>query len=193
MGMEEVGGETSGPEMNPDRPRFRRKLAQVHERIFLTESRTLIASVLLVTFLVGVVVIELRIGPTSQQLIPLFYMSSAIIGGNFTLLTIVISINQLVISQQLSAPGELREQIENATDYRDAAAETVREDVPPPTPAAFLDVLLDGVAASARETEAHYSDVASDDIVDDIDEVLVPLQDQIRWSCPPLRVPVSTT
>lgn len=173
--------EITGPEMSSDRPRSRKRLARIHEWVFLTGSRVLIASILLVLFFVVVTAIELRISTTSQQLVPLFYLSSAIIGGNFTLLTIVISINQLVISRQLSSPGELRKQIENTTDYRAAVTEIAEEEIPPPTPAAFLDVLLGGTADSARETEEYRADV-SDDIVDAIDEVLEPLQEQIRRS-----------
>ncbi|NEU59092.1 hypothetical protein [Halorussus sp. MSC15.2] len=176
---EEREEEVTGPSVSSDRPEPREKLSQIHELVFLTGNRLLLAAVLLGSFLLVVLAIELRTSATSQQLVPLFYMSSAIVGGNFTLLTIVISINQLVISRQLAAPGELREQIENTTGYREASAELVEDRVLPPTPAMFLDVLLGGVQDSVRELDGYRSEVVSNAAADAIDEVLEPLDEQI--------------
>ncbi|WP_435177503.1 hypothetical protein [Halorussus sp. AFM4] len=159
-----------------------RTLAGLHEWVFLTGNRWVIAGGLLVGLLAVLAAIEYRVGSSTQQLVPLFYMSSAIIGGNFTLITIVISISQLVISRQLSAPGELRAQIENTTSYREASLELVERDVPPATPAAFLEVLLRGVEDAVEALNGHTSEIASDDAVDAIDDVLSPLEDQIERS-----------
>ena len=170
-----------------DRFQSRERLARTHEWFFLTGNRSVIAGGTLVLFFVALAAIELRIGSNSQQLVPLFYMSSAIIGGNFTLLTIVISISQLIIAQQLSAPGELREEIADTTDYREASAELVEEEVPPPTPGAFLEALLVGVRNTVHELDAHRFEIASDDAVDAIDEVLDPLEGQVGLSIHELR------
>lgn len=178
-GREEVTGSDAGH----DRSESQEKLARIHEWIFLTGNRSVLAGGLLVLFFVVLAAIELRIGRGSQQIVPLFYMSSAIIGGNFTLLTIVISISQFVIARQLSAPGELREQIEDTADYREASAELVEEeDVPPPTPGAFLEALLVGVRNTVRELDAHRSEIASDDAVEAIGEALSPLEEQVDRS-----------
>ena len=48
----------------------------------------------------------------------LFYAYSALVGGNITLITVVVSLNQLLLSRELQTPGEVRSQIDNAIDYR---------------------------------------------------------------------------
>jgi len=160
--------------------RSRETVARLHEWVFLTGSRPLLAGGLLALFFLVLAAIEYQFGGRVQQLVPLFYMSSAVIGGNFTLITIVISINQLVISRQLSAPGELQEQIEETTAYRDASTELVEVEVPPPTPGSFLEVLLEGVRDAIRDAEEHRSELASDDALEAIGEVLGPLEEQVE-------------
>ena len=174
--------EVSGPEAPGRRADSGKTVAWLHEWVFLTANRGVLAGGILVAFFAVLGSIEFRLGATTQQLVPLFYMSSAVIGGNFTLLTIVISISQLVISRQLSAPGELRTQIANTTSYREESLELVQKDVPPATPAAFLEVLLRGVQDAVEQLNAHKTEIASDDAVDAIDEVLTPLEDQIERS-----------
>ena len=39
---------------------------------------------------------------------PMFYLFSSLIGGNLTLITVVVSINQLLLSREFSSPGELQ-------------------------------------------------------------------------------------
>ncbi|WP_247000306.1 hypothetical protein [Halosolutus gelatinilyticus] len=41
----------------------------------------------------------------------LFYAFSGMIAGNFTLITVVVSINQLLLSRELQSPGELESEI----------------------------------------------------------------------------------
>lgn len=75
---------------------------------------------------------------------------AALIGGNLTLITIVISINQLVLSQEFGTPAELQDRIHEMMEYRKEAEETAEVPVSPVTPNAFLDLL----ARSIRD-EAH--------------------------------------
>lgn len=78
-------------------------------------------------------------GLRSEQMQPLFYLYSALTGGSFTLITIVLSINQLAIPQQLDEPGGLREEIQDANAYRESALETLDQEM---TPNEFLEILL---------------------------------------------------
>lgn len=48
----------------------------------------------------------------------LFYVYSGLIAGNITIVTVVVSINQLLLSRELQTPGELREQIDEVIEYR---------------------------------------------------------------------------
>lgn len=70
---------------------------------------------------------------------PLFYISSTLVGGNITLITIVVSINQVILSQELESPGSLRDEIERTAEYRQVALD---QPAPPTEPTNFLQLLL---------------------------------------------------
>lgn len=75
---------------------------------------------------------------------------AAMIGGNMTLITIVISINQLVLSREFGTPAELQEQINEMMEYRKEAEETADVPVSPVTPNAFLELLTRSIRSEAR-------------------------------------------
>lgn len=81
----------------------------------------------------------------------LVYAFQALVGGNLTLLTIVLSINQLVLSREFRTPGELRDQIDSVLDYREHVEATTARETVPVTPARFLRVLLDGARENAQQ------------------------------------------
>ncbi|RDI70918.1 hypothetical protein [Halopelagius longus] len=127
--------------------------SKVHEWVFLDGSRLVLAAVLLVAFGTFVSLLDSWFGVTRIELSPVYYLLSAIFGGNFTLISVVLSINQLVISRQLSDLGELREQISEAMDYRQKAVELTDVDTAPVTPAAFVEVLFEGICDALGDIE----------------------------------------
>lgn len=74
---------------------------------------------------------------------------AAMVGGNMTLITIVISINQLVLSREFGTPAELEEQIDEMMAYRKEAEETADVPVSPVTPNAFLELLVRSIRDEA--------------------------------------------
>ena len=64
----------------------------------------------------------------SSFLVRLF---ASLIGGNVTLITVVISINQLIISRQFSSPGELESDIRRVIAYRLAVADLIDTTISP--------------------------------------------------------------
>ena len=118
-------------------------LREPREWLFLVENRLLVAAGIVLSIYSILVVVEFYSGFGEQGLTPLFYVFGALIGGNFTLITIVISISQLVISNQLGAPGDLRRRIEETNEYRQAVEDEIDRDVAPVTPTDFLQLLLE--------------------------------------------------
>ncbi len=175
----------SGPDEAVDRSDDR--LAALQEWVLLTGDRNYIAAGLLAGVFLVTTAIEFLVGPRGSESAPMFYMASAIVGGNFTLLTIVISINQLVISRHLSAPGELQDEIANTAEYRDAAIGLLETDTAPVTPPSFLELLHRGVQDSVDRLRAHEAHLpaepraALDDLLDaierQVDETTRLLQD----------------
>ncbi|GAA0243003.1 hypothetical protein ACFFQF_22785 [Haladaptatus pallidirubidus] len=81
----------------------------------------------------------------------MYFLFSAFLGGNFTMIPVVLSINQLVLSRELSAPGELRRRIEDALEYREDAQERADQSVAPVLPGSFLRFLHETTEARTEE------------------------------------------
>lgn len=109
---------------------------------------------------------------------PLFYAYGGLVAGNLTLITVIVSINQLFLSRQLKTPGELETQIENIIEYR-AGIEHATGKVAPTTPLAFLRVLVE----ATRQTAQHLGGLAKSDAIragqGDIDGVVETLTEQM--------------
>lgn len=119
--------------------------------LFISGNRLVVAGLLLLATFLALLGANVLIGPiTKEETSPLFYLFSALVGGNFTLVTIVISISQLVISRQLGTPGQIQGQIESTNDFRSRIEETSDIDVAPVTPREFLQFLVESAAEMTR-------------------------------------------
>lgn len=83
--------------------------------------------------------------------------------------TLVVTISQLVLSQELGPLGDQRERMAGALDFRQDA-ESHLETVPPPEPAAFLQAFVE----VSGETAEKLRDVAAsrDDLREFLDELV---------------------
>lgn len=130
------------------------------EWLFLVGNRMVIAAVLLVSTFGILALSDVAWGAgNGDRAMPLFYLFGGLVGGNFTLITIVLSITQLVVSRQLGTPGEIRDHIESTNAYRDDVKESVDVDVAPATPTGFLDVLLRSSADSIETVRGNVDSV----------------------------------
>ena len=75
-------------------------------------------------------------------LAPLFRQ---LIAGNLTLITLVLTINQLVLSRELNAPGEFQERMRDITEFRDNVRGEVERLTLPTEPSKFLRVFVQHV------------------------------------------------
>ena len=82
---------------------------------------------------------------------------TAIITG----VTLVVTLNQLVISQELGAVGDQRERMDEAMTFREDVEEAIDAPAAPPEPAAFLESVVD--ATSARATDVADAVAEADD------------------------------
>ncbi len=106
----------------------------------------------------------------------LHFLFSAFIGAIITGTSIVVTINQLVLSQELGAVGDQRERMEASMTFRQDIESETQQGASPPEPAAFLYELVDGIerrAIELRETVADggsEGEVAITEYVDDLVE-----------------------
>ncbi|WP_225741340.1 hypothetical protein [Halorussus halophilus] len=136
----------------------------------MTGNRTRVAGALLLAIfgvLVGLAFVGLvpRVPST-----PMYFLFSAIIGGNLTLITVVLSINQLVLSRELGAPGDLNRRIREAVKYRDQVADTTNSTPIPYSPADFLlhlhETLTDQAIALRESTSPDHDERLNDRVAD---------------------------
>ncbi|AFZ73852.1 hypothetical protein [Natronobacterium gregoryi] len=111
----------------------------------------------------AILVTTSRIGLTPLRLIVenqdgLEFFFSAFIGAIITGTSIVVTINQLVLSQELGAVGQQRDRMQAAMDFRQTVEATIDADASPPEPAAFLYELVEGIQKRATELEAEMED-----------------------------------
>ncbi|WP_248517569.1 hypothetical protein [Salinarchaeum laminariae] len=83
----------------------------------------------------------------------------AMITSIITGVTLVVTINQVVLSQELGAVGDQRDRMQAALAFRDDVADDLDEPVSPPEPSAFLHALLGATADRARALREDVADV----------------------------------
>jgi hypothetical protein len=70
--------------------------------------------------------------------------------ATITGVTLVLTLNQLVLSQELGAAGDQRERMDGAMQFRDDVADVIQAPVSPARPAQFLRALVQVSGESAR-------------------------------------------
>lgn len=144
----------------------------------LTGGRLILAGLLSSVFAVFVVGLQYSdivvVADTTQML----YLFQGLVAGNVALLTIVLSINQLVLSRELKTPKELHDQIEAVIDYRKQVSEMTGEPTVPSTPADFLSVLLDGTRDTARRLDSTITGADDTELAADVANLVSELTDR---------------
>lgn len=112
--------------------------------LFITGNRLGVAALLSLLFVVlAALLIEFGVvyaGPGSNLSTAL---SSGLLSGLLTLLTVALSINQLILSRLFGSVGSLSDQLEGTLDYRRTVEEIADVAASPNEPSAFLGLLAD--------------------------------------------------
>ncbi|WP_254864476.1 hypothetical protein [Halovivax gelatinilyticus] len=96
---------------------------------------------------------------------------AAIVGGTLPFITIVLAINQLVLSQELGWPGDLAGRFEGMRSFRRDVESVTETSVSPAAPADFLGLLVESVvdrAASLHQEVDRTADPALTSSVADV-------------------------
>jgi len=94
---------------------------------------------------------------------PVETLGQAYVTAIITGVTLVVTISQVVLSQELGAVGDQRERMREATTFRSDAADALDAAVAPPEPSAFLRALVDAAgdrAAALEDAVANVEDEA---------------------------------
>ncbi|ELZ15223.1 hypothetical protein C477_18595 [Haloterrigena salina JCM 13891] len=78
-------------------------------------------------------------------------VASGMIAGTFSLVTLVVSVNQLILSQEFSAAGKARDRLEGIIDFRRDVATTAMVPASPATPTRVLELLTESIRHDAAD------------------------------------------
>jgi len=110
---------------------------------------------------------------------PLYLLVSAFLGGNLTLITVVIAINQLVFSRELGSPGDLEQRTRNAVEYHNRVQHVLEQSVTPVQPGSFLLMLHTNLDRQAEELGNTISEVADEELAGEIRELVEALRSDV--------------
>lgn len=110
---------------------------------------------------------------------PVETLFGALAGGILTGVTLVLAINQLVLSQELGAVSDQRQRMEGSMDYIRHVESLLSESVTPAEPARFLGTLLDGIHERSQRLATRASQTLdSDEAVERIQSYVDSLSDR---------------
>lgn len=146
-GEQRLGGSDAGPlsvEANP-LPRW----------ILINGNRWVVSAVALILAgfgLVGIGVVwtdELATLFTEEQVVQTIIL--ALFSGVILLVSIAVSVNSIVLSQEITSLGDQEAEIDETFSFRDSVKEHTDADVSPARPAAFLQVIFDAIRTDVQE------------------------------------------
>lgn len=143
--------------------------AEPYEWFTFLGNRFLVAGLLTALFallLAALVWAKVVVVTHSGQMI---FLAQGLLTATVTLITIVLSINQLVLSRELGTPGELHDDVQDVIAYRNHVEETTNREAVPSTPVDFLSVLLDGTRSNAQRLGGVVRGQDPDQLRDEVD------------------------
>ena len=90
---------------------------------------------------------------------PISRMASGMTAGSFSLITIVLTINQLILSQELGTAGQVQTRLEGMLSFRDRIESTTGVAAAPARPAEMVRLLADSTAEAATALSESVADV----------------------------------
>lgn len=147
----------------PPRHPVRRQLFRLKRWVLLDANRNTVAGAMLATTF-AVIVLVGSYGPVPVRSFLVEGVSPGtilveLLKAIVSVVVIVLSINQLVLSPGLGPVGEQRERYEQSIDLRQEVEDHTGTRVSPESPALFLAVILDAIAEQATRIEETASDV----------------------------------
>lgn len=83
---------------------------------------------------------------------------NTLLGGIILLVSIAVSVNSIILSQEITVLGEQEEEVEETFAFRDSVQEHTEADVSPARPAAFLEVIFEAIRINVQELLDSVSD-----------------------------------
>jgi hypothetical protein len=108
----------------------------------------------------------------------LMWLLNGLVNGLLSLVTIVLTVNQLVLSQQFGSVGELYDRLEQLIEFRERVEGKTAATVAPAEPSEFFAGLLAALDDRAQALQAGTADCDDEELCDEIDEYTTDLIEQ---------------
>ena len=123
--------------------------------VLLELNRWVLAGILMTLILLVLLVVG-KVDPVPLSEVvessdPIETLFQAMVGAIITGVTLVVTINQLVLSQELGPAGDQRERMNGAMEFRQDIEPHIEDDVSPVDPASFFQSLLEAVRTQATK------------------------------------------
>jgi hypothetical protein len=160
------GPEVDDTDQPSNRMRERVPESSFKFRILLDVDRRLVAAGILLSIYLAIVLVG-TFHPTPAYVLltdgdPSETLFNALIGSTITGVTLVLTLSQLVLSQELGAVGDQRSRMEGALRFRDDVAEAMDAPVSPTEPSAFLRGMVEATSKRAEAFQDAVGDVDDD-------------------------------
>ena len=172
---ETSGSEGSSPETNGG---VRTNIDDSWEWLLLDGNRMAVTAIVLGIIFGTLIVVELAGWVPMNRIQPVYYVFSALLGGNITLITVVVSINQLLLSQELKSPGELESQMEGVIEYRKDVEDAAGE-IAPVKPMGFLRLLVENTRQEAQRIGGLAVGMTDEDVQKRVSDFVSTLTDRL--------------
>ncbi|WP_246998574.1 hypothetical protein [Halosolutus gelatinilyticus] len=133
-------------------------LAGAREWFVVEGSRTRVAALLSVAVFVLLVLLH-EVGIISfANPNSVTRVASGMIAGTFSLVTLVVSVNQLILSQEFSAAGKARDRLDGVMEFRRDIADNAAVSATPATPTRALELIVESIRDDAEKLDAAVAD-----------------------------------
>jgi len=152
-----VSSGDDSPGQPSDTMRERADVSTTKLWLLLRADRRLVALGIVASLFFGIVVAGVAHPKPAHQLVTasdsVDTLAQALVGSTVTGVTLVLTLSQLVLSQEQGAVGDQRERMEAATTFRVDVSDVIDESVSPTEPSAFLRALVRSTERRADELE----------------------------------------
>ncbi|MFC4436592.1 MULTISPECIES: hypothetical protein [Natrialbaceae] len=155
--------------------------------LLLNANRWVVTAGLMAFVFVGLLVLS-ELSPVSLRGLmavkePVHFLFQALVTAIITGVTLVLTINQLVLSQELGAVDDQRERLEGSLDFHEDVEDVIDAQISPPEPASFMQAIVAASqdrASEFRDAVADSRDEEFEGRVDDFVDNLTTHADSIR-------------
>lgn len=110
---------------------------------------------------------------------PMMWLFNGLVDGLLTVVTLVLAISQIVLSQQFDSVGDLYDRLEQMIDFRELVEETTESDVTPIVPADFLSLLFSTLSNRAETLDESIANSSDQQLQSDIGEFVTDVTTQM--------------